>query len=457
MSPSPDEPRLFGTDGIRAPFGEHPLDRETVTGLGFHLAKSLPGPDPLVLLGGDTRESTPTLARWLATGIENGGARPLWLGTVPTPAVAYLVPELGAAAGVVVSASHNLPPDNGIKLFDLRGHKWSPGAERALEEAIETGILDAGDPPPTPLELEGAPIQPYLHHLIASLPQEVSLADTALLLDCANGATSPWAEGLFRMLGAEPEILHATPDGVNINRDCGSTHPEELQRELRNRGADLAFAFDGDGDRCLLVDETGELRDGDAMLYRWALDLREKGLLEPPEIVATSMSNLGLERALRPHGIEVIRCDVGDRAVVSTLRERGAVLGGEQSGHLVCTGLSTTGDGLLTAVQLAAILAADGRPVSEQLREFQRLPQLLENIPVERKIPFETQDEVLSAVERIEDEMGDEGRLVLRYSGTEPLARIMVEGSEPERLRSWASELADAIRRGQSEVAAGGG
>lgn len=452
MSPSNDAPRLFGTDGVRAPFGEPPLVRETVTTLGFHLGRSLVGPDPLVLVGGDTRESTPTLARWIGAGLEAAGVRSLWLGTVPTPAVAYLVADLGADAGVVVSASHNLPPDNGIKLFDRHGHKWSSGAERSLEEAIEAEPVDAEDLAPAPLELEGARIQRYLRHLIDSIPGDTPLKGTSVILDCANGATSPWAEGLFRQTGAELRVLAASPDGTNINRHCGSTHPERLQREVREHDADFGFAFDGDGDRCLLVDERGDLRDGDFLLYRWALALQQQDLLEPPELVATSMSNLGLERALRPHGIEVIRCGVGDRTVVSTMRKRGAVLGGEQSGHIVSTRYATTGDGLLTALQMAAILAADGRSASEQLRELRRFPQLLENVPVERKIPFEAQDEVLSTVERIEAEMGDEGRLVLRYSGTEPLARIMVEGPEPDRIRSWADALADAIRRGQSEI-----
>ena len=439
-------PRYFGTDGIRAPFGEFPLDRPTVTVLGRQLGRRLGGPEATVVLGGDTRESTTTLATWLVDGLEAAGARWIWLGVVPTPAVAFLTVSLGADAGIAVSASHNLPPDNGIKLFDREGHKWAPAEEASLEGAME-GEAEA-PPSGARLEPDRDLVARYLEHLTESL-READLSGTTLALDCAHGATAPFAADLFRALEATVLARGVEPDGTNINRECGSTHTEGLETLVRERSARFGFAFDGDGDRCLLVDETGTTRDGDAMLYLWALDLAERGLLDPREIVATSMSNLGLERALAPHGIGVVRCGVGDREVVATMSERGIALGGEQSGHLVCSHFSTTGDGMLTAVQLAEILAAKNGSVSDSLAGFRRFPQILHNVPVREKIPFEEQPGVQEAIREVEAGLGSDGRLVLRYSGTERLARIMIEGPDEEDLNAWAARIAEAIRQGQ--------
>lgn len=267
-----------------------------------------------------------------------------------------------------------------------------------------------------------------------------------MALDAANGAASRFAARLFAALGAEVVHLHDAPDGDNINRDCGSLHPQDLQRAVASGGADFGFAFDGDADRVLLVDERGELRDGDALLYLWASELARRGGLEPREIVATSMSNLGLERALAARGIGVVRCGVGDRAVVATLRERGLRLGGEQSGHLVDLATSPTGDGLLTAVILAAVLVRDGRPASLQLADFRRYPQLLVGVPVRAKPPLDSLPGVAAAAREVERRLGADGRLVLRYSGTEPLARIMLEGPDGDLLRSLSDRLAAEIR-----------
>jgi phosphoglucosamine mutase len=437
-----DAPLLFGTDGIRAPFGEHPLDRDTVTDLGFQLGSLLreAEPSPVIVLGGDTRDSTPTLCRWLADGLTAAGARCRFLGVAPTPLVAWAVRHLQAACGAAVSASHNPWPDNGIKLFDGRGRKWSSSAEAGLEERL-------GRPRPaiaegsSSLQPEAAMVEAYLDGLIASLPPGQRLSDLSVVSDSAHGATSGLAGRLFASAGARVIPLFAEPDGCNINQGCGSTHPEAIAGAVREQGADLGVAFDGDGDRVLLVDERGEVRDGDALLFLWALGLASKGELEPRKIVATSMSNLGLERSLEPWAVEVVRCDVGDRAVAEAMERHGILLGGEQSGHLIHSGLASTGDGLLTALHLAAFRAASGRPLSELLDGFRRLPQILHNVRVPKRIPFDDLPRVVAARDRVTRELGSNGRLILRYSGTERLARIMLEGPDPSALERWAGEL----------------
>ncbi len=367
--------RLFGTDGIRAPFGTFPLDRATVTGLGRHLAQSLRETTgesrPEVVLGGDTRESTPTICAWLAAGLSAGDADPRWVGVLPTAGIAYLVRGLGTAAGVAVSASHNPYPDNGIKLIDPWGFKWSEAAEAALETRLLAGRPARSEPSGTSEGGEGgalglgshgeALVEHYLEALASTLPGRQPLAGLRLAVDAGNGAASAFAEPLFRRLGAGIRVIHASPDGRNVNLACGSTDTRDLAREVLAGGYHLGVAFDGDADRAILVDEGGLERDGDAILYLWARELAETGSLEPARIVATSMSNLGLERALAGHGIAVERCGVGDREVVDTLRRESLLLGGEQSGHVVHLGLSTTGDGLLTALQMAFLVAREVR------------------------------------------------------------------------------------------------
>lgn len=448
--------RLFGTDGIRARFGDEPLVESTVrrfgAALGAELAARRPqGREPHVLVGGDTRSSTAALARWSAEGLAAAGARVTDLGTIPTGGVAHLVPRLGAATGLVVSASHNPADDNGLKLIGPDGFKWSQADESALERRLaSTAPLE----PRAPGWFDGRALgATYLE----ALAREVAigagdgrpLAGLSVALDCAHGAASAVAPALFERLGARVETLFAAPDGSNINRGCGSTHPDVLAAHVTRASAggrhDLSFAFDGDADRALLVDATGTVRDGDAMLYLWATDLAARGALEPAAIVATSMSNLGLERALAARGIDVVRCDVGDRAVVDTLRERGLRLGGEQSGHLVDLARSTTGDGLLTAIVLAGIVARAGRPLHELLAPFRRYPQLLVNVRVREKPELMSLPAVARAARAVEERLGDDGRLVLRYSGTEPLARIMLEGPDEATIRAHADELGAAI------------
>ncbi|MEO8198191.1 MAG: phosphoglucosamine mutase [Thermoanaerobaculia bacterium] len=453
--------KLFGTDGIRAPFGEEPLTAATVRRIGLALGQELFGAQtdpaaPLVLLGGDTRASSPALVDWMTDGLHAAGVRTLDLGTLPTPAVAWSVPRCGAAAGVVASASHNPAADNGLKLIDRFGFKWEPEAEGRLEARL-AAQPDGSDEPSLENAGAGAGMrasdpaarQRYLEWLIDEAGGPRALAGLLVALDAANGAAAPLAGELFAGLGAEVELHFASPDGANINLDCGSTHPEALAARLATGDFDLGFAFDGDADRALLLDERGRLHDGDAMLYLWARDLQRRGQLLMPRIVATSMSNFGLERALAAIGVGVVRCDVGDRAVVETLRAHGLRLGGEQSGHLVDLECSTTGDGLLTALRIAATGARavrEGRTISAELAGFRRFPQVLVNVRVARKPPFAELAQVAGEARRVEQNLGAQGRLVLRYSGTEPLARIMIEGPDEVTIGELAGTLADAIR-----------
>ncbi len=451
---SQDSTRLFGTDGIRGHFGEPPLDRPTVTALAVQLAATLRerrfsgnnGSVPKVVLGGDTRESTPEICRWLAAGLTAGGVDVRYAGVIPTPGVAYLARETGAAAGVVVSASHNPYPDNGIKLIDPQGTKWSDEDELALENRLKAHPADVPDLPAGQPAVEPALRELYLRHLAATLPEGRPLDGLRVVLDTGNGAASTYAGELFERLGARVTLLHAEPNGRNVNEHCGSTAPAGMAARVVAEGADLGAAFDGDADRCILADERGEVRDGDAILYLWATCLHRSGRLNPPKIVATSMSNLGLERALAAEGIGIVRCAVGDRYVVEAMRKEGILLGGEQSGHIVQSHLASTGDGLLTAIQMAFVRHQDGRPLSEMLAPFRRYPQVLLNVRVKRKVDFKALPSVTTAARAVEERLGDDGRLVLRYSGTEPLARIMIEGPEQGTIDALAEELAVAIR-----------
>jgi phosphoglucosamine mutase len=496
VAPAAAPERLFGTDGIRARAGEPPLDRATITALGRELGLLLAerqgqgarGEAPEVVLGGDTRESTAEICSWLAAGLAASGARVRYAGVIPTPGVSFLAGALGAAAGVVVSASHNPYPDNGIKLLDGQGFKWSEAAELDFEERLraagggvgggggggETGqdadaVAGAGmgtgaAAPPEPLVPEPALREMYLQHLAATVVGSPSadpaamapapatatggpapLAGLRIVLDTGNGAASGYGGELFTRLGAEVTVLGAAPDGRNVNLECGSTAPAGVAAAVVAAGAHLGAAFDGDADRCILADERGEVRDGDAILYLWATRLLAEGRLVPPAIVATSMSNLGLERALARHGIEVVRCGVGDRVVVETMRRDGILLGGEQSGHVVRLDLAATGDGLLTALQMAALVHRAGRPLSELLAGLRRYPQTLLNVRVARKPDLATLPRVVAAARAVEAELGADGRLVLRYSGTEPLARVMIEGPEQEKIEMLAGRLAAVL------------
>ncbi|MGB5889974.1 MAG: phosphoglucosamine mutase [Thermoanaerobaculia bacterium] len=445
--------RLFGTDGIRAPFGSYPLDRATMRALGLHLGERLAkgSTSPAVVLGGDTRSSTEEICEWLVEGLGQAGAVEHYGGVLPTPAIAHLVKELSADAGIAVSASHNLHPDNGIKLFSSEGVKWSVADESALEELLHHPVaLD--ERRKTDLEVEPELAERYVRSLIERHRGKESLSGLRVALDTANGAATPFAADVFRQLGAEVLTLFDRPDGHNINAGCGSTQPEKLAQTVVAEGCDLGIAFDGDADRAIFVDERGEIQDGDALLYLWAVGLAKAGELAPAKIVATTMSNLGLEIALDKHGIGVVRCGVGDRTVVETMKREGIELGGEQSGHIVDAGLTTTGDGLVTGIEVSTMISRGARPLSELLADLERLPQVLHNVRVASKPPLDGLPRVAATARQIEDRLGDRGRLVLRYSGTEPLARVMIEGSELAEIESMAAELIGVI---QQEVGEG--
>lgn len=439
--------RLFGTDGVRGVAGQPPLDAATVLAIGSAVGAWLGrgAEAPRVVLGGDTRASTAEISGLLAAALERRGVEVINAGVIPTPGIAWLIPHLEADAGIVVSASHNPYTDNGIKLLSAHGRKLDPAVEKAIEkEALALAPMTGIAPRLRPADPDL--IAAYREQLVRSLDPD-ALAGLRLIVDAANGAAASLAGEVATACGAAVTVLNDRPDGVNINRDCGSTHPQGLQREVRAHGAHLGLALDGDADRAVLVDETGELRDGDAILYLWAGWLADLGELAPPAIVATSMSNLGLERALAERGIGTVRCEVGDRAVVETLEARGLRLGGEQSGHVVDLESSSTGDGLLTGLRVAAIVAASGRTLSQLLERLRRFPQRLVNVPVGDRPPVADVPELAAAIDRAREALGDDGRLVVRYSGTEPLLRIMIEARELSQVDELTRMLAETASR----------
>ncbi len=434
---------LFGTDGIRGRAYEPPLDEDTVRRLGAALAADLSrvSGSPRILLAGDTRRSTVDLAAWIASSIQAGGGRVVWAGVLPTPAVSQLCREDDFTAGIVISASHNPAPDNGIKILGSNGEKLADELERHLEQRIEsTQPLYGPDLP----EVDPAFARRYLELLVATHESAAPLAGLHVVVDAANGAASGIAETLLARLGARVTAISAAPDGDNINDACGATAPDALAAKVSELGADAGIALDGDADRVVLVDETGSVLDGDDILLAWARHLRATDRLPAGRVVATVMSNFGLERALSDDAMELVRCAVGDRSVWLAMAEHGAALGGEQSGHIICSHYGVTGDGLLTGSHLLAIAVQQGRPVST-LSDLHRLPQVLLNVPVSRMRPFDDLPGIARRLEETHRLLEHRGRVLLRYSGTEPLARIMVEGDDAAEIEALAHDLAEAI------------
>jgi phosphoglucosamine mutase len=453
--------KLFGTDGMRGEAGQFPLDaatlREAGRSLAAHLAERL-GRAPRVIAGRDTRESGDWIERAFLEGARAAGARAESAGVITTPGVAYLARTLPADAGVVVSASHNPFQDNGIKIFAPTGRKLDDATERLIEADIyaarggggassatsgKVGERAGGDDVRRASELRAR----YLDYLATEVAAGLSLEGFDVLVDCANGAAYELAPALLARLGARVNAIGNNPDGRNINRDCGSLHTEELQRRVVADGAQLGVAYDGDADRSLFVDARGQLVDGDATLWVLARRMRERGELARATVVATVMSNLGLELALRTLGVELLRADVGDKYVLEELLRTGASLGGEQSGHIIFPRTSLAGDGLITTLNLLRALREADRPLDELTEGFTRLPQVLVNVRVREKRPFEEVDEIVSCASDVRAQLGERGRLLLRYSGTEPLARVMIEGQRQEEVERLAATLADAIRR----------
>ncbi len=449
---------LFGTDGIRGTAGVFPLDERTVTRVGAALIRTLlhhaaAGP-PRVVIGRDTRESGEWIERAIAAGASLTGATCTAAGVVPTPGIAWMARTGGFAAGVMISASHNPYRDNGIKIFSASGYKL-PDEEEA---AIERLVLDEGTPPLLPESAEGSsrrevPAAPadlidgYVEFLRQSVSPGVRFDGIRVVLDCANGASCSVAPGVFTALGADVVPIFDTPDGRNINSGCGSLHPDRLAATVKERGADLGIAFDGDADRTLFVSSDGSVADGDVLMHQAACHLKERGQLPGDLVVTTVMSNLWLERSLAERGIRLARTQVGDRYVLQEMIRSGAALGGEQSGHMIFADRSTTGDGIMTALRLMEILVANDDTVAGWLSQVQAFPQILLNVPVASRPDLSSHPVIGAEADRVIQKLGGDGRLVLRYSGTEPLARVMIEGTDRDQVETLARDLAGVIEQ----------
>jgi phosphoglucosamine mutase len=443
--------KLFGTDGIRARAGEFPLDPTTIFAVGLALGHSLrkTAEEPRVILGRDTRESSPWIAATLAASLRQSGARVKSAGIVPTPAVAFLARRHGFQAGVVLSASHNPWQDNGIKLFGADGFKLADAVELAMEDEILHHAAQIAEPDPASLpavEDDPALQADYIQFLIDCVPG-LSLAGLRIVADCANGASAPIAPELFRRLGGDVTLLNFSPDGRNINLNCGALHPNFVAAEVSARGADLGLTFDGDADRCMLAGPRNNVLNGDAIMLMTARDLKARGMLTGDLVVATTMSNMGLEAALKRSGIRMMRAPVGDRYVLEEMLANNAALGGEQSGHILLPHLATTGDGLLTALVVLDLIARTGKSIDQLTADLKVFPQVIVNVKVREKEPLELVPTVAAAIRAAEAELKDSGRVVIRYSGTEPLARVMIEAESEEAMRRHADAIADAIRR----------
>jgi phosphoglucosamine mutase len=452
--------KLFGTDGIRSVAGQYPLDAPTVHAIGLALAHHL-GASPRVLLGMDTRDSGPAIAAQLTAGLTQGGASVESAGVITTPAVAHLTHSHGFSAGIVISASHNPWQDNGIKVFGPDGYKLPDATELAIEEEIFKRLNTSGAPSSARDDVsqretnvgsqDAPPVNEadradYIRFLLAAVPG-LSLDNRRIVIDCANGAASAVAPELFAQLGGTDVIItHASPDGHNINEHCGALHPEIVAGAVRHHNAVLGITFDGDADRALFADENGCVINGDAVLLLAARDLQARGLLTNSTVVATTMSNMGLEAALKRSGIQMLRAAVGDKYVLEQMLATKAALGGEQSGHIIFSGRSTTGDGLLTALLLLDILHRSGRSLSELISDLKVFPQVIVNVKVREKKPLDTIASVVSAIAAAEKDLDGSGRVVIRYSGTEALARVMIEAESELLMRHHADTIANAIR-----------
>lgn len=440
-------PKLFGTDGVRGIAGvELTSDLAARLGeaAGKYFVERTESNKPTLVVGRDTRASGPELTEALAAGLNAAGMTVIDAGVLPTPAVAFLVTDLLVDAGAVVSASHNPSEYNGIKFFGATGFKLSEAEEEVLESILD----DAPPPNKEPLmdrmekysDLKGL----YLRHVFTSLEGR-SLAGLKVVLDCANGAAYETSPRALADAGAEVVTINNTPNGTNINESCGSTHPEGLIDRVKESGADVGLAHDGDADRLIAVDETGELVDGDSMLAVLAAELKESGRLQNNLIVATVMANLGFRNAMKMAGIELAETPVGDRYVLETMHERGASLGGEQSGHIIFSEYATTGDGLITSLRLLGRMVSAGKKLSELAAIVEKCPQLLLNVPVSSARSFKDAIRVKEAVAEAEKLLGDEGRILVRPSGTEPVVRVMVEALEESMATSVAHEVARVV------------
>jgi phosphoglucosamine mutase len=449
--------QLFGTDGIRGVAGEFPLTTESTYLIGRALGHDLirNTQTAQAVMGQDTRESSEWIADRVAAGLASVGVDVHSAGVITTPGIAFLARSRGFAAGVVISASHNPWTDNGIKVFSGDGFKLTDARELAIEKEIFALLGRPGAMDDTALKVarpslpgETALRKAYIDSLAISVASDLS--GLRVLVDCANGAATAEAPELFRRLGLQSTFLHVTPDGRNINEGCGALHPETLGKTVAASGGnfDLGVTFDGDADRALFCDGAGRVVNGDGVLLLTARDLQARGELVGSTVVATTMSNMGVEIALKKSGIRMLRANVGDKYVLEEMLKTGATLGGEQSGHIIFRdGDATTGDGLLTALRVMDVIVRSGRSLAELVSDLKVFPQKIQNVRVREKIPFAQVPEVQAAIEAAERELDGNGRVVVRYSGTEALARVMVEAESEERMRALTAEIAGEIQK----------
>ncbi|HEY0156449.1 MAG TPA: phosphoglucosamine mutase [Thermoanaerobaculia bacterium] len=434
---------LFGTDGIRAKAHQYPLDPATMFALGEALAHRL-GRGSKILLGMDTRESGPGIARSLSAGMAAGGAQAILVGVIPTPGIAYLCRTTDAAASISISASHNPFEDNGVKIFGHDGMKLPDAKEEEIEDELRALRREEVTVPETPLAENIDLIEAYERFLISGVPPH-ALAGRKVVLDTGYGAAYRIGPEVFRRAGAEVVVIHDTPDGRNINEKSGALHPERLAQIVVEQTADYGVAFDGDADRAIFADDAGKIRDGDEIIYLWAKYFREKGKLRGDAVVTTVMSNFGFEKQLKADGIELLRANVGDKYVLESMLQRDAILGGEQSGHIIDRTVHTTGDGVHTALVFGHILGEMGQPFSK-LHTFDPMPQLLLNERVASKPPLDSLPRYQEAYRKAMSDLGGRGRILVRYSGTENLVRVMVEGEDDAQIRRIAGELRDVLK-----------
>jgi len=437
--------KYFGTDGIRGRVGEHPVTAEFMLKLGWAAGRVLgtSGGDR-VIIGKDTRISGYMFESALEAGLSAAGVDVRLLGPMPTPAIAYLTRTLHACAGIVISASHNAYADNGIKFFSSGGTKLPDDVEHAIEAELDKAMVTVDSLKLGKAERVSDAAGRYIEFCKSTIPLTLSLKGLKIVVDCANGATYQVAPSVFDELGAEVVAIGVEPDGLNINQDCGSTQPELLQEIVLDQNADLGIALDGDGDRVIMIDHKGNLVDGDELLFIIALSRQKEGTLNGG-VVGTLMSNLGLEHALQSRDIAFSRARVGDRYVLELLKQNSSMIGGESSGHIICLDRTTTGDGIVSALQVLAAMVKSGKTLHELKAGMNKYPQRMINVPVSKKVDLDSFPAVQDAVRSAEQRLAGRGRVLLRPSGTEPLVRVMVEGEDAEQVNEEADNLASIV------------
>ncbi|HAX62420.1 MAG TPA: phosphoglucosamine mutase [Elusimicrobia bacterium] len=439
--------KLFGTDGIRGIAGKYPLEPDFIKKLGYAAAVIInDSPGKEFVLGCDTRESAAWISKALIEGITAAGVDVFDCGIIPTPAVAYITSSRGSSAGCVISASHNSAEFNGIKFFSNEGIKISDDKEFEIEKLVLSKNFNKSEKPAGKCEVsDNYADEIYTKFLYSTLDKDFDLSGLKIVLDCANGANYKIAPEVYSHLKAEIITLSVMPDGKNINKNCGSLHLKNLQNAVVENNADFGIAFDGDGDRCLFVDEKGEIRDGDYLIAIAADELNKNGKLKNNSVVATVMANFGFYKAMERDGIKILSSAVGDKYVHDEMIKNDIVLGGEQSGHIIFRNFLNTGDGLLTSIQISAIIKKSKKTLSELSKIIKKYPQILLNVKVEKKIPVSENKKLSDVIKSVEKKLNGNGRVLVRYSGTEPLLRIMVEGSDDKIINQYAQEIAKSV------------